>query len=302
MRPALPVPRTSVLSAAEAYPQELRQSAGTPFSCTGGWATWRLIGSGFGDGPTNMAVDEALLLSFDPSVSLPILRFYGWNPPALSLGRFQDAAAVLDLERCRAAALPLVRRISGGGVIYHGDELTYSIVCAPHHLPPSTSIKESFRILTGFLLLFYTKLGLFPSYAMDIRQGGHLGERTPFCFAGQESYDILIQGKKIGGNAQRRLKQVIFQHGSIPLLNRAEEGGSFMAEKPEGIGEQTYSLAQAGIAGDVDVLNSLLADSFREGMGVVLEEGGLTVAEEYKRDELREKYRNDGWNLQGVWP
>ncbi len=247
-----------------------------------------------------MAVDEALLLSFDPSDSLPILRFYGWNPPALSLGRFQDAAAVLNLERCRAAALPLVRRISGGGVIYHGDELTYSIVCAPHHLPPSTSIKESFRILTGFLLIFYTKLGLDPSYAMDIGQGGGLGERTPFCFAGQESYDILIQGKKIGGNAQRRLKQVIFQHGSIPLVNRAEEGGTFMVETPVGIGEQTYSLAQAGIAGDVDVLNSLLAESFREGMGVELREEALSGEEEVRSAELRVKYQNDDWNLRGA--
>jgi lipoyl(octanoyl) transferase len=297
-----PAHRTSALPAADPSPRELRQQAGALSCSPAVGTTWRLVGSGSADGPTNMAVDEALLLSFDPTVSLPILRFYGWEPSALSLGRFQDAAAVLDLERCHAAGLPLVRRISGGGVIYHGDELTYSIVCAPRHLPPATSIKESFRHLTGFLLLFYKKLGLHPSYAMESSPGGHLGERTPFCFAGQESYDILVQGKKIGGNAQRRLKEVIFQHGSIPLLNRAEEGGSFMTETPAGIREQTFSLAQAGIGGDVALLNSLLADSFREALGVDLRKEGLTVGEEIKSGELRGKYRNDGWNLRGVWP
>ncbi len=249
-----------------------------------------------------MALDEALLLAFDPSRSLPTLRLYGWAPPALSLGRFQDAAGVLDLKRCRAAGVPLVRRISGGGVIYHADELTYSIVCAPRHLPPTASIKDSFRILTAFLLRFYGKLGLDPSYAADLGQGKHLGQRTPFCFAGQESYDILVRGRKIGGNAQKRLKEVIFQHGSIPLRNRAEEGGSFMMEAPEGIREQTYSLAQAGIKGDEALLNSLLAESFREGMGVLLREGSLTAEEKSKSAELRGKYEDDGWNLRGVWP
>ena len=246
-----------------------------------------------------MALDEALLLTFDPHRSLPILRLYGWEPVALSLGRFQDAAAVLDLARCRSAGIPLVRRITGGGVIYHGDELTYSIICAPHHLPPDSSIKESFRYLTAFLLLFYGKLGLAPHYAAEISQAQHLGRRTPFCFAGQESYDILLEGKKIGGNAQRRLKEVIFQHGSIPLLNRAEEGGTFMREPPEGIGAETFSLCQAGIREDEVTLKSLLAESFQEGMGVLLREERLTTQEEEKSEELRVKYRDDGWNLRG---
>ena len=249
-----------------------------------------------------MALDEALLLSFDPAQSLPILRLYGWEPPALSLGRFQDAPAVLNLKRCLAAGVPTVRRISGGGVIYHADELTYSIVCAPHHLPPATSIKESFRVLTSFLLLFYKKLGLDPSYAADSGQALHSGQRTPFCFAGHESYDILVNGRKIGGNAQRRLKEVIFQHGSIPLCNRSEAGGSFMMEPPVEIEAQTFSLAQAGVKGDVVSLSALLAESFQGRMGVDLAEGALTVAERIKYEDLLSKYQADSWNLQGVWP
>ena len=172
-----------------------------------------------------MAIDEALLRSFDPESSLPVLRLYGWNPPALSLGRFQNAAEVLDLERCRADGVAVVRRVTGGGVIYHADELTYSLVCAPYQIPPASSVKDSFRVLTGFLLAFYRTLGLDAAYAVDaVPEGTRLGERTAFCFAGRESFDILADGRKIGGNAQRRLKGVIFQHGSIPLQNRAVTG------------------------------------------------------------------------------
>src|SRR5512138_1693627 len=115
---------------------------------------WRFIDTGPSDGPTNMAIDEALLSSFDPNRSLPVLRLYGWSPAALSLGRFQNAEDVLDLDRCQAAGIPVVRRITGGGIIYHAAELTYSLVCAPYHLTPAASIKESFRILTSFLLSF----------------------------------------------------------------------------------------------------------------------------------------------------
>ena len=75
-----------------------------------------------------MAIDEALLRSFDPVSSPPILRLYGWSPPALSLGRFQKADQVLDLERCRADGVAVVRRVTGGGVIYHADELTLSLI------------------------------------------------------------------------------------------------------------------------------------------------------------------------------
>src|SRR6185369_10479554 len=187
--------------------------------------TWRLIVTSPLSGAENMAIDEALLRSFDPESSLPVLRLYGWNPPALSLGRFQKAAEVLNLERCRQDDITIVRRITGGGVIYHADELTYSIVCAPGQIPPAASVKDSFRVLTGFLLAFYRRLGLDAAYALDVAPAGTcLGERTAFCFAGKESFDILADGCKIGGNAQRRTKRLIFQHGSIPLVNRAHTG------------------------------------------------------------------------------
>ena len=88
----------------------------------------------------------------------------------------------------------VVRRVSGGGTIYHAEELTYSIVCSPEHIPSTASVKDSFRVLTGFLIDFYGMLGLQARYAVDtVPDAERLGERTAFCFAGKETFDILIR-------------------------------------------------------------------------------------------------------------
>lgn len=264
--------------------------------------TWRLIDTGSLPGPANMAIDEALLRGFDPNSSAPILRLYGWSPPALSLGRFQDADQVLNLERCREDDVAVVRRITGGGVIYHADELTYSIVCAPGQIPSAASVKDSFRVLTGFLLDFYRRLGLDAVYAQDAAPAGtRLGERTAFCFAGKESFDILANGCKIGGNAQRRLKGLIFQHGSIPLVNRAHTGLGYMREQGAELAHGAIALADCGVAAGADGLQRDLVAAFSYSFMVKLSKDVLSAQEQAAAEQLgRMKYATDSWNLEGV--
>ena len=262
---------------------------------------WRFIDSGNKCGPENMAIDDALLQSFDSHSSYPVFRLYGWSPPALSLGRFQQASEELDLPICCKNGVPVVRRITGGGVIFHADELTYSIVCASHQIPASNSIKDSFRVLTGFLLQFYRNLGLNASYALDSKaKGENFGERTGFCFAGKESYDILIDGSKIGGNAQRRMKLVIFQHGSIPLIGRLEDAMQFLRLPIAGLEERVTCLSDESIAPDYDFLKARLKDAFCNNLDAELIDETLTDTEQECAARLKsEKYLNESWNLRG---
>ncbi|HZV81870.1 MAG TPA: lipoate--protein ligase family protein, partial [Geobacteraceae bacterium] len=242
--------------------------------------TWRLIDTGPLSGLENMAVDEAMLSCFHPDRSPPTLRIYGWEPPAFSCGRFQKPEEILDLVRCRTDGIPVVRRITGGGVIYHADELTYSLVCPAAAIPDSRSVKAAFFHLTSFLLTFYQQLGLSPCHAVDHhRDGRRLGERTALCFAGTESCDILLRGRKIGGNAQRRLKETVFQHGSIPLRQMAGIGAGYLLEPTPGLLEATTSLADEGILLPREKLAELLADSFSTRMNVSLVAGSLTEEE-----------------------
>lgn len=263
--------------------------------------SWRLIDTGPLDGPRNMAVDEALLRQFDPNDSEPVLRFYGWEPPAFSVGRFQKVEEAIDWECCRGAGIPVVRRITGGGLIYHGPELTYSLVCAPRHIAGARGVKESFRALTGFLLCFYEELGLAAGWAADDAGGDtRLGARTPLCFAGREESDIVIYGKKIGGNAQRRLRDAIFQHGSIPLADGVGEALPFFRSVPADLREGTTDLAALGVTDGADRLRPLLARSFSGALGVALVPSELSPAERETADRLlRERYGNDYWNLRG---
>jgi len=262
---------------------------------------WRHINSPRNNGRTNMAIDEALLLSFGPDGSQPVFRTYGWDPPALSVGRFQNVTETIDQELCRQMDVPIVRRITGGGAIYHADELTYSIVCTQKQIPPASSVKDSFRVLTGFLIDFYRSLGLEARYAVDTAGAEEgFGVRTPFCFAGRESFDILINGRKIGGNAQRRSRKTIFQHGSIPIVNRSRNGLQFMRDRSDSYAEHTTSLIECGVTEDPATLKGMLADAFRRHMGVVCGTCGLTTAEEDMTCELLENsYDRDHWNLKG---
>lgn len=265
---------------------------------------WRLIATGPLSGRENMAIDEALFRCFDPASSQPTLRLYGWQPAALSIGRFQKAADDLDLDRCRADSLTIVRRITGGGAIYHADELTYSIICSPQQIPAAASVKESFRVLTSFLLGLYRALGLQAAYAADLATAGtRLGGRTPLCFAGKESYDILVNGRKLGGNAQRRSRQIIFQHGSIPLQNRVQQGLGYLKIKPQGIEQASTCLAEQGITADFDQLQQTLVAQFQAQLGASLQDDDLTADEQALSQRLAAgKYCADCWNLEGEEP
>lgn len=261
---------------------------------------WRLIDTGPMEGPANMALDEALLNCFDKKSSLPILRLYGWDPPALSVGRFQQADAALHLPLCEADGVQVVRRMTGGGIIYHAQELTYSIVCAPEQLGEVAGVKEGFRRLCGFLIGTYQRLGLEACFAADLNPTGErLGVRTPFCFAGKEEFDVLVNGRKIGGNAQRRLSGAILQHGSIPLVSRVQDGLRYLKEAAPGALD-SVSLAELGLQPEADRLKQLLAESFEECLGVTLVPDRLNRCE-YESATLleRNKYRSPGWNING---
>ncbi|OGU10062.1 MAG: lipoate--protein ligase [Geobacteraceae bacterium GWC2_58_44] len=262
---------------------------------------WRLIDTGSLDGPSNMALDEALLCCFDPKRSLPVLRLYGWDPPALSVGRYQDARAALKIDLCAAHGVPVVRRMTGGGIILHAQELTYSIVCAPEHLGEVAGVKDGFRRLCGFLLGTYRRLGLEPGFATDLNPAGErLGERTAFCFAGKEEFDVLVNGRKIGGNAQRRMRGAILQHGSIPLVNRVQDAVQYLMSAAPGAAG-AVSLAELGLTPELCRLKGALIESFQECLGVRLVPDAVSEEEKFAAVQLEEKkYRSDGWNLEGA--
>lgn len=225
---------------------------------------WRFLDTGYGDPHLNMAFDKALFESYSPAESRPVFRVYQWNKPAISLGRFQEAEKILNIKNCRKDNISIVKRITGGGAIYHSrNELTYSLVCAAQFFKAG-SVKDSYQKITRFLIKVYRALGFSAQYAKDYKKSKkQLGAVSDFCFAGWQDYDILIDAKKIGGNAQKRKKGVIFQHGSIPFKIPANIDNYFL--NPVKNKKDYLCLSEIGFT-SLKKLKKVLVESFKNNL------------------------------------
>lgn len=236
-------------------------------------SNFRVINSKKSNAKNNMASDDALLSCFKND-DFGILRVYSWEK-SFTIGisqKFENYSFTHEYKDNFA------KRITGGGVLFHGHDISYSLVI-PTQVLEDLSIKQSYEFICKFVLNFYKKLGLNAKYAKDCEEINL--SKSEFCQVGFETYDIIINGKKIGGNAQRRTKKAIFQHGSIPLksINKTYD---------EKIGT---TLEDFDINLDYENASLLLIEAFNETFNVELLQSCLTNEEEIKKNQLlKEKY------------
>lgn len=255
--------------------------------------TWRLIENAAGPAAWNMAVDEMLLEGFGEN-GMPILRLYGWDDASLSFGRFSKPMECVELEKVGRQKLSCVRRPSGGGVLVHGNDLSYALVL-PRRALGGKSVKESYAHLCSFLIRMYEKMGLKAHFA---RETGAERRHSDICLAAHEPYDILIDGKKMGGNAQRYTSRALLQHGTIPLaFDRALFEPLFREES--GLGSAA-TLDVLGVALTRQVLAERVIESFCETFGTQVVREGLNSSEEERARELMvQKYNDQRWTFYG---
>ena len=265
-------------------------------------ATWRLLNTGAQDGPTNMAIDEAILEAIAAGESQPTLRFYGWQPACLSLS-FAQPWDDADLDRCAQLGWDVVRRPTGGRAILHIDELTYS-VCAPESNPRvHGGVLESYQRLSEALLAGLRLMGLDPAKAKPYYEDR--GEPGPACFDGPSNYEITIGQRKLVGSAQMRRKGVVLQHGTLPLhgdITRIAQGLAvdMPGQRLAIVNRLQYraTTLEASLARQVafDEAAELLRQGFATALNLTLETGTLTPAETNRAAALRaEKYANESW-------
>lgn len=239
---------------------------------------WRWISDGPADGPVNMARDEAILLSVAEGSAPPTLRFYRWSQPTISLGYFQSYSDYAALPP-PAGGLPVVRRLTGGGAILHDLELTYSLILPwGHPLLPPCGAGGLYAVVHDAFARFLTDLGISVIKGVPESKGG--SHRGPFfCFERHGRFDLLTDGRKIMGSAQRRLRTAVLQHGSLILERR------FKQQHSASVGEYAPL-----------VINNWLPRLFEEitrapaGKPATLSDGELAMAE-----RLVSKYENEGW-------
>jgi lipoate-protein ligase A len=203
----------------------------------------RLIHSEPASAIYNMAMDEKIFFRYMKD-HIPVLRIYGWQAPSFTYGVSQRPERELNMPQCVKDRVSIVKRMTGGGILFHNHEITYSLVCSKDDIGEEKNVFVSYRRICAFLMTFYESLGLKPYFACEAGDFENKSLGHPLCSASQEKYDILINGKKIGGNAQKRNREDVFQHGSIPLYHDWELMRRYLRILPGGVSIGNTSLEQ----------------------------------------------------------
>ena len=237
----------------------------------------------------NMAIDEAIMHTLRDREVPPTLRLYRWSPSAVSIGTFQSMTGEVDLEYCKTKGIDSIRRITGGGAVYHDfeGEVTYSIILPKGHKLVPDDIIKSYEVLCSGIISGLSRLGIDSEF--------------------KPINDIVAAGKKISGNAQTRRHRCVLQHGTVLLDLDVKVMFSVLKVPEEKISDKMISDVKQRVTSIRDILGTVISitsladalrDGFSESLGIELIPGELTPQEKQFTETFRKnKYSTDGWNL-----
>ncbi len=243
-----------------------------------------------------MAVDEFLLQRAGQDLAT-YLRFYQWERPTVSLGYAQTAARVVDAAFCRSHGVDIVRRLTGGKLVLHHGEATYSVASSDVETFTDT-LRDSYQRISRALLRGLELMGLAPNLAET--SPPFYAKGTMPCFAFPARDEIEIAGKKIVGSAQKRTGALFLQHGSIPM--RKDEGLLASVSAPGRSTEREAGMTSIGEALGRSVefawVAERLCEGFAEFFGVGLEPLTLGPDDIAAIIVLRDtRYATDDWTF-----
>ena len=231
-----------------------------------------------------MAADQWLLDHFQPG-DPPIFRLYAWNSPTLSLGRNEKIDDRINLEFCRNKGIQAIRRITGGKAVLHGSDLTYSVVGDVNDPRFGGGVLETYRYLAHGFYQFFCKLGL---HAHIMESSISSDQEPHLCFSEPSASEILVEGRKLIGNAQRvqgsaSRGRVFLQHGSIPLADPVSlMQYIFTHARESGLRQKMHSLQSLGVypAQNEAELRALLRDTLADIYEACWQHRAWTLEEE----------------------
>ncbi len=259
----------------------------------------RFINTGFKDAFTNMAIDEAIL----SYCKIPTLRVYGWKPSAISLGYNQDIKEI-NMDYCKKNKIDIVRRITGGKAVFHDKEITYSFILPEDASLLPKEINESYRLIANALILALKNFKI----DAEIKKTPEK-IKTSICFNSSNWYELLVNGKKISGSAQRRISGKVLQHGSILIDFDYEKNASLFnlnnnfdnVNNLNNLKNRITSIKNGPGNKNSIINHQKLADAIKNGFkenfdfGVI--NSSLSKEEKNQAERLiKEKYSTDEWN------
>ncbi len=243
---------------------------------------WRYIPLETHNAALNMALDEACAHALVQGKVFPTIRFYRWQPSAVSIGYFQSLEQEVDVNECQKQNVDIVRRRTGGGAVYHDyhGEITYSLI-APEKMFASNIVESYKQVAEGII--------------SGLKQLNVKAEFVPIN-------DLVVNGKKISGNAQTRRNGILQMHGTI-LCDVDVEKMFSLLKVPDAkvkdklianVKERVTSLKHHGVSDYQTVYEALMhgfldGKQWKEGVWTKEEMDNATILTE-------EKYGNEKWN------
>ncbi len=243
-----------------------------------------------------MAIDEAMLEARIEDAVPNTLRIYGWQPSAASIGRFQDPSKVTHIENCLEDGISVVRRISGGGAVFHDaqGETTYAVVARKQDLGTFDLTEIYVKIYSG-LAKALENLGV----TSDFNKGSL--NACP---------NLTVKGRKISGSAQAHREGVVLQHGTLlvdvnlkrmfrVLKASSDQTCTQIAESAES--KITSLRRELGRKVSSDEASEVLVQGFQTALEAEFVVGKLTQRETRNAENLRRsKYATEKWNQKGL--
>jgi lipoate-protein ligase A len=242
-----------------------------------------------------MAIDEAVLNARIGGLSVDTLRFYRWKPSAVSIGRFQKVESEVQLENCAERGVDVVRRVTGGGAVYHDteDEITYSVIANKESLE-AKDVGDVYAKIYAGLTEALKILGV----TADFNEGG-----VKAC------PNLTVKGRKISGSAQCHRRGVVLQHGTILVKVNLEKMFTYLRVPWAQSCMQVADIARHRITSLYDELgknvsigemNHALIKGFQQALNTRLIEDELTLQEFELAERFRkERYATADWNIYG---
>ena len=242
----------------------------------------------------NMAIDEAILAAQKEQPN-PTLRFYGWTQPAFSFGYFQNIASEVDVDACRAEGIELVKRMTGGGTVVHGWELTYTLI-----LPRNAgemNISDAYHTIGQSLVKAFQQLGIPTQCYAECPESSQTAQNI--CLTNPAEHDVMSDNKKLAGVSVRRNRSGIMFQGYISLdmppsfilarVSKDPEIQQMLREKSTAINTNGRSIIK-------DTLIQTICETFN--LGIAFKSGKLSPQERAQAETLVEtKYATTAWNF-----
>lgn len=255
----------------------------------------RLLNMEKNNAATNMAIDEAILLAQKEQPN-PTLRFYDWTQPAFSFGYFQDIATEVDINACRADGIELVKRMTGGGTVVHGWELTYTLI-----LPRSAgeiSVANAYQRIGQSLTQAFQKLGI---PAQCYASCTDTAETNPnICLTNPAEHDVMSDNnRKLAGVSVRRNRHGIMFQGYIALdipppkilarVSKDPDTQQMLHEKSTAINTDGRSITRKALI-------QAISETF--DLGIAFKSGKISSTERKQAETLvKTKYATAAWTF-----